>query len=152
MSKRILMVCLGNICRSPIAHGIMAEISPNSFVDAAGTGPYHIGSPPDPRSIQVSQDNGIDISQQSARQFQSSDFTKFDRIFVMDQQNYRDVIAKANNQDEIDKVELLCEVAGLGVRPVPDPYYGGDEGFKSVFDLVKTACHRIAKQWVENHV
>lgn len=152
MSKRILMVCLGNICRSPIAHGIMAEISPNSFVDSAGTGPYHIGSPPDPRSIQVSQDNGIDISQQSARQFQSSDFTKFDRIFVMDQQNYRDVIAKANNQDEIDKVELLCEVAGLGVRPVPDPYYGGDEGFKSVFDLVKTACHRIAKQWVENHV
>lgn len=151
MSKRILMVCLGNICRSPIAHGIMAEISPNSFVDSAGTGSYHIGSTPDPRSIQVSQDNGIDISQQSARQFQSSDFTKFDRIFVMDQQNYRDVIAKANNQDEIDKVELLCEVAGMGVRPVPDPYYGGDEGFKSVFDLVKTACHRIAKQWVENH-
>ena len=151
MSKRILMVCLGNICRSPIAHGIMAEISPNSFVDSAGTGSYHIGSPPDPRSIQVSQDNGIDISQQSARQFQSSDFTKFDRIFVMDKQNYRDVIAKANNQDEIDKVELLCEVAGMGVRPVPDPYYGGDEGFKSVFDLVKTACHRIAKQWVENH-
>lgn len=151
MSKRILMVCLGNICRSPIAHGIMAEISPNSFVDSAGTGSYHIGSPPDPRSIQVSQDNGIDISQQSARQFQSSDFTKFDRIFVMDQQNYRDVIAKANNQDDIDKVELLCEVAGMGVRPVPDPYYGGDEGFKSVFDLVKTACHRIAKQWVENH-
>ena len=145
------MVCLGNICRSPIAHGIMAEISPNSFVDSAGTGSYHIGSPPDPRSIQVSQDNGIDISQQSARQFQSSDFTKFDRIFVMDKQNYRDVIAKANNQDEIDKVELLCEVAGMGVRPVPDPYYGGDEGFKSVFDLVKTACHRIAKQWVENH-
>jgi protein-tyrosine phosphatase len=129
----------------------MAEISPNSFVDSAGTGSYHIGSPPDPRSIQVSQDNGIDISQQSARQFQSSDFTKFDRILVMDQQNYRDVIAKANNQDEIDKVELLCEVAGMGVRPVPDPYYGGDEGFKSVFDLVKTACHRIAKQWVENH-
>ena len=145
------MVCLGNICRSPIAHGIMAEISPNSFVDSAGTGSYHIGSPPDPRSIQVSQDNGIDISQQSARQFQSSDFTKFDRIFVMDQQNYRDVIAKANNQDEIDKVELLCEVAGMGVRPVPDPYYGGDEGFKSVFDLIKTECHRIAKQWVENH-
>lgn len=145
------MVCLGNICRSPIAHGIMAEISPNSFVDSAGTGSYHIGSPPDPRSIQVSQDNGIDISQQSARQFQSSDFTKFDRILVMDQQNYRDVIAKANNQDEIDKVELLCEIAGMGVRPVPDPYYGGDEGFKSVFDLVKTACHRIAKQWVENH-
>ncbi len=151
MSKRILMVCLGNICRSPIAHGIMANISPNSFVDSAGTGSYHIGSPPDPRSIQVAQDNGIDISHQSARQFQSSDFTKFDNIFVMDRQNYRDVIAKVNHQDDIDKVELLCEAAGLGMRPVPDPYYGGDEGFQSVFDLVKTACHRIAEQWKGNH-
>ena len=151
MSKRILMVCLGNICRSPIAHGIMANISPNSFVDSAGTGSYHIGSPPDPRSIQVAQDNGIDISHQSARQFKSSDFTKFDNIFVMDRQNYRDVIAKVNHQDDIDKVELLCEAAGLGMRPVPDPYYGGDEGFQSVFDLVKTACHRIAEQWKGNH-
>ena len=151
MSKRILMVCLGNICRSPIAHGIMANISPNSFVDSAGTGSYHIGSPPDLRSIQVAQDNGIDISHQSARQFQSSDFTKFDNIFVMDRQNYRDVIAKVNHQDDIDKVELLCEAAGLGMRPVPDPYYGGDEGFQSVFDLVKTACHRIAEKWKGNH-
>ena len=145
------MVCLGNICRSTIAHGIMADILPNSFIDSAGTGSYHIGSPPDPRSIQVAQDKGIDISHQSARQFQSSDFTKFDHIFVMDRQNYRDVIAKANHQDDIDKVELLCEAAGLGMRPVPDPYYGGDEGFKSIFDLVKTACHRIAEQWKGNH-
>ncbi|MDG1823947.1 MAG: low molecular weight phosphotyrosine protein phosphatase [Flavobacteriaceae bacterium] len=151
MSKRILMVCLGNICRSPLAHGIIAEILPNSFVDSAGTGSYHIGSPPDPRSIQVAQDNGIDISRQSARQFQSSDFTKFDHIFVMDRQNYRDIVAKAKHQDDIDKVELLCEAAGLGMRPVPDPYYGGDEGFQNVFDLVKTACYRIAEQWKENH-
>jgi protein-tyrosine phosphatase len=86
----------------------MAEISLNSFVDSAGTGSYHIGSPPDPRSIQVAQDNGIDISHQIARQFKSSDFTKFDHIFVMDRQNYRDVIAKANRQGDIDKVELLA--------------------------------------------
>jgi protein-tyrosine phosphatase len=151
MSKRILLVCLGNICRSPLAHGILAETLPNSFVDSAGTGSYHIGSPPDPRSIQVAQDNGIDISNQSARQFQSSDFTKFDHIFVMDRQNYRDVIAKAKHQDDIDKVELLCVAAGLGMRPVPDPYYGGNEGFQNVFDLVKTACHRIAEQWKEDH-
>ena len=151
MSKRILMVCLGNICRSPIAHGIMADISPNSFVDSAGTGSYHIGSPPDLRSIQVAQDNGIDISHQSARQFQSSDFTKFDHIFVMDRQNFRDVIAKANHQDDIDKVELLCEAADLGMRPVPDPYYQGDEEFQNVFYLVKTACHRIAEQWKDSH-
>ena len=151
MSKRILMVCLGNICRSPIAHGIMYEISQDSFVDSAGTESYHIGSPPDPRSIQVARDNGIDISHQSARQFQSSDFTKFDHIFVMDRQNYRDVITKAKHQDDIDKVELLCEAAGLGMRPVPDPDYGDDEGFQNVFDLVKTACHRIAEQWKGNH-
>ena len=151
MSKRILMVCLGNICRSPLAHGIMAEILPNSFVDSAGTGSYHIGSPPDSRSIQVAQNNGIDISHQSARQFKSNDYTKFDHIFVMDRQNYRDVIAKANHQDNIDKVELICEAAGLGIRPVPDPYYGGDEGFQNVFHLLKMACHRIAEQWKESH-
>ena len=129
----------------------MAETLPNSFVDSAGSGSYHVGSPPDPRSIQVAQDNGIDISHQSARQFRSSDFTKFDHIFVMDRQNYRDVIAKAKHQDDIDKVELLCAAAGLGMRPVPDPYYGGNEGFQIVFDLVKTACHRIAEQWKGNH-
>ena len=151
MSKRILMVCLGNICRSPLAHGIMSEILQNSFVDSAGTGSYHIGSPPDPRSIQVAQNNGIDIRHQSARQFQSIDFKKFDHIFVMDRQNYRDVITKANHQDDIDKVELICEAAGLGICPVPDPYFGGDEGFQKVFDLISTACNRIAEQWKESH-
>ncbi len=110
MSKRILMVCLGNICRSPIAHGIMAEISPNSFVDSAGTGSCHIGSPPDPRSIQVSQDNGIDISHQSARQFQSSDFTKFDRIFVMDRQNFRDVIVKQITKMTMTKLNCFVKL------------------------------------------
>ena len=151
MSKHILMVCLGNICRSPLAHGIMARILPYSSVDSAGTGSYHIGRPPDPRSIQVAHANGIDISHQIARQFQSDDFTKFDHIFVMDSQNYRDVIAKANHQNEVDKVELLCEAAGLGMRPVPDPYFGGDEGCQKVFDLIKTACHRITKQWKEDN-
>ena len=151
MTKRILMVCLGNICRSPLAHGIMAEISPNFFVDSAGTGSYHIGSPPDQRSVRVAQDNGIDISRQSARQFQSSDYNKFDHIFVMDRQNYRDVIAKAYHLDDIKKVELLCEAAGLGICPVPDPYFGSDEGFQKVFDLISTACNRIAEQWKESH-
>ena len=151
MSKRILMVCLGNICRSPLAHGIMNEILKGSLIDSAGTGSYHIGSPPDPRSIQVAQDNGIDISNQSARQFKSIDFNKFDHIFVMDRQNYRDVIAKANNLDDVKKVELICEAAGMGMRPVPDPYYGGDEGFQNVFDILKTACNHIAEKWKENN-
>ena len=151
MSKQILMVCLGNICRSPIAHGIMSEILQDSFVDSAGTGSYHIGSPPDPRSIQVAQDNGIDISHQSARQLQSSDFTKFDHIFVMDHQNYKDVIAKAKRQYDIDKVKLLCDAAGMGMRTVPDPYHGNIESFQRVFDLINTACYSIAEKLKENH-
>ena len=151
MAKRILMVCLGNICRSPLAHGVMAEILPDASIDSAGTASYHIGRPPDPRSIQIAKDNGIDISHQSARQFQASDFAKFDHIFVMDRQNYRDVIAQANRQDDMDKVKLLCEAAGMGMRPVPDPYYGGNEGFQKVFDLVNTACHRIVNHWNEKH-
>ena len=144
------MVCLGNICRSPLAHGIMAEILPNSFVDSAGTGSYHIGSPPDPRSIQVAQDNGVDIRHQSARKFQSTDFMEFDHIFVMDRQNYRDVVEQANTPAEVDKVELICEAADMGSIPVPDPYYGGDDGFQKVFDLVNHACDRIVKKWEEN--
>ena len=119
MTKRILKVCLGNICRSPLAHGIMAEISPNFFVDSAGTGSYHIGSPPDKRSIRVAQDNGIDISRQSARQFQSSEYNKFDHIFVMDRQNYRDVIAKAYHLMTLKK--LNCSVKQLAWESVLYP-------------------------------
>ena len=150
MSKRILMVCLGNICRSPLAHGVLSEILQDYFVDSAGTGSYHIGSPPDPRSVKIAQDNGIDISHQIARQFQPSDFTKFDHIFVMDRQNLRDLIAKAKCQDDIDKVRLICEAAGMGMRSIPDPYYGDDEGFQKVFNLIKIACHRISEEWKKN--
>ena len=147
MTKRILMVCLGNICRSPLAHGIMAQMLPDSFVDSAGTGSFHIGSPPDPRSIEVAKQNGIDIRYQSARQFKTKDFGDFDHIYVMDRQNYRDVVAKANVPAEVDKVELICEAADMGSVPVHDPYYGGDDGFQKVFDLVNTACDRIVKKW-----
>ncbi|MEC8637324.1 MAG: low molecular weight protein-tyrosine-phosphatase [Bacteroidota bacterium] len=143
------MVCLGNICRSPLAHGIMAQMLPDSFVDSAGTGSYHIGSPPDRRSIEVAKHNGIDIRYQSARQFEPKDFDDFDHIYVMDQQNYRDVVAQANTPAEVDKVELICEAADMGSMHVPDPYYGGDDGFQKVFDLVNHACDRIVKKWEE---
>jgi protein-tyrosine phosphatase len=129
----------------------MSEILEDPLVDSAGTDSYHIGSSPDPRSIKVAQDNSIDISHQSARQFQSIDFNKFDHIFVMDRQNYRHVISKAKHLDDIDKVELICEAAGMGMRTVPDPYYGGDEEFQNVFDILKTACHHSAEKWKENN-
>ena len=150
MTKRILMVCLGNICRSPLAHGIMAQKLPGSFVDSAGTGSYHITCPPDPRSIEVAQQNGIDIRYQSARKFETKDFGDFDHIYVMDRQNYRDVVAKANTPAEVDKVELICEAADMGLIPVPDPYYGSDDDFLKVFDMVNNACDRIVKKWEEN--
>ncbi len=150
MTKRILMVCLGNICRSPLAHGIMAHKLPGSFVDSAGTGSYHITSPPDPRSIEVAKQNGIDIRYQSARKFETKDFGDFDHIYVMDRQNYRDVVAKANTPAEVDKVELICEAADMGLIPVPDPYYGSDDDFLKVFDMVNNACDRIVKKWEEN--
>lgn len=147
MPRRILMVCLGNICRSPLAHGVMSDLLPEDIVDSAGTSSYHIGSPPDPRSVSIAKQHNIDITNQTARLFTASHFADFDHIYVMDRQNYRDVISLAQTQNDINKVELLCEAAGLGKLAVPDPYYGGVDGFKDVFDLVKNACLRIKNKW-----
>ncbi len=139
----ILMVCLGNICRSPLAQGIL-ESKVNSKrvrVDSAGTAAYHTGKPPDPRSIAIANKYGISIQNQKARQFSKEDFNIFSKIFVMDQSNYENVIALAETQQEIDKVALI-----LGAeREVPDPYYGGSEGFQHCYDLLDDACNRIQK-------
>ena len=104
----------------------------------------------DPRSIEVAKQNGIDIRYQSARKFETKDFGDFDHIYVMDQQNYRDVVAKANTPAEVDKVELICEAADMGLISVPDPYYGSDDDFLKVFDMVNNACDRIVKKWEDN--
>ena len=144
MPHRILVVCLGNICRSPLAHGIFESIlDKNYVVDSAGTAAYHIGNPPDPRSVRVAQKNNIDISQQKARQFTVTDFDDFDRIFVMDRQNYIDVCGLARGENDRQKVQLLCVAAGLNVENVPDPYYGGQEGFENVFSLIFSACEKL---------
>jgi protein-tyrosine phosphatase len=146
MAHRILVVCLGNICRSPLAHGIFETLLNNDFfVDSAGTGAYHIGNPPDSRSIAVAKKNGIDISHQKARQFKPSDFDDFDFIYVMDQQNLTDVSSLARNKNDQQKIQLLCDVEGLGGVDVPDPYYGGEQGFEAVFRLIHTACEAIKK-------
>lgn len=144
MPHRILVVCLGNICRSPLAHGIFESILDQAHViDSAGTAAYHIGNPPDPRSVSVAKKNNIDISQQKARQFTVADFDDFDQIFVMDRQNYLDVCNLARGENDRRKVQLLCEAAGLNIESVPDPYYGGQEGFENVFSLIFSACEKI---------
>lgn len=136
------MVCLGNICRSPLAEGILkSKLNANFEVDSAGTAAYHVGNPPDQRSIAVAQQFGIDISQQRARQFKKDDFNNFDLIFVMDQNNYNDVVELATPAQR-RKVHLLRKN-----NEVPDPYYGDASAFEAVFHLIDTACETLVKQY-----
>lgn len=145
---KILMVCLGNICRSPIAEGILKSKLPNDsfFVDSAGTGDYHIGKKPDSRSIAIASKHGLDISNLKGRQFELSDFDTFDVIYVMDESNYRNVIMLARDDKDKAKVKfILNEINPDQNQDVPDPYYGGREGFINVFNMLEEACNKIAK-------
>lgn len=138
------MVCLGNICRSPLAHGIMESIVKEKGldweIDSAGTGDWHIGSPPDRRSTAIAKKYGIDISGQCCRQFTSGDFDRFDRIYVMDRMNLRDVLSMARSENDRKKVRLL-----LDKEVVPDPYYDDDQ-FDPVFLMVEEGCRKIVEQ------
>ena len=136
---KILFVCLGNICRSPLAEGILSHINPDIIVDSAGTSNYHIGNPPDSRMIETAKAYGIDISNLTARQFTSNDFDKFDKIFVMDSENYNSVVALAQNESQMEKVYYTLS----DNRNVPDPYVGGKDGFIQVYELVYDACQKI---------
>jgi len=139
---KILMVCLGNICRSPLAHGLMqSKINHQNLnwqVDSAGTSSWHAGELPDNRSIEVAKNNGIDITDQRARQFIAEDLEKFDLVIAMDGSNLNDIKAMAKNQSETAKIKLLLNYAYPNEnRGVPDPYYHG--GFQSVFDMIEVA-------------
>mgnify|MGYP006099778415 CR=1 FL=1 len=148
---KILMVCLGNICRSPIAEGILQAKANNKGldikVDSAGTGGWHVGQGPDHRSLAIANKYGIDISQQHARQFSSIDFKSFDIIFAMDSSNLSDIVSLANTNEDIEKVRLILnETNPKTNNPVPDPYYGGDGGFEKVYQLLDEACEMIIKK------
>lgn len=143
------MVCLGNICRSPLAHGIMQSKLPEEhfYVDSAGTGAFHIGNPPDKRSIAVALQNGLDINSQSARQFKVSDFDAFDYIYAMDESNYSDIISLARNTDDIGKVKLFLEAnSSIQNKNMPDPYFGDQDGFEYVFTLINETCDLLVKE------
>lgn len=142
---RILLVCLGNICRSPLAEGILrhkaAQRNLDWQIESAGTGDWHVGQAPDPRSVAVARRNGIDISQQRGRHFQQVDFERFDKIIVMDSHNLRDVLRLAETDAQRAKVERMLDYSHPGQdRSVPDPYYGGTDGFDDVFVLLDAAC------------
>lgn len=139
------MVCLGNICRSPLAEGIMKqqvkEAGLDWEIDSAGTGSWHIGKAPDQRSTREAKTRGVDISQQVCRQFNVQDFDDFGLILVMDKNNRRDVLSLARNRHDRDKVKLL-----LKDREVPDPYFN-DHHFAPVFDLIEGGCKDIIKKY-----
>ncbi|KAA3621779.1 MAG: low molecular weight phosphotyrosine protein phosphatase [Flavobacterium sp.] len=147
MKTKVLMVCLGNICRSPLAEGILrSKVDTDKvIVDSAGTGGWHVGEQPDPRSIEVAKKYGLDITYQRGRKFSAYDFETYDHIFVMDNSNYRDVTSLAKNESEIAKVQLILdEIFPNENVDVPDPYYGGAFGFENVFKMLDEACDKIA--------
>ena len=154
MPVRILMVCLGNICRSPLAEGLLVSKLPKDkfIVESAGTGSWHIGKQPDERSIAVAKKNGVDISYQRGKQFTAADFDAYDYIYVMDNTNYNDVIALAGNDEQKNKVKLILNELFPGENvDVPDPYYGSQFGFDSVYKMLDETCDIIAKKLIEKH-
>lgn len=146
--NRILFVCLGNICRSPLAEGILRHKANhygiNLVVDSAGTGNWHVGETPDRRAVKIAKERGIDISGLTARQFTEKDFENFDKIFVTDSQIYDYVIERALSREHKLKVDYIMNLVYPEMNiPVPDPYYGGQEGFEKVFDMLDKACNAI---------
>lgn len=145
---KILMVCLGNICRSPLAHGILEskakEAGLNWEVDSAGTGDWHIGEAPHILSQKVAKLNGVDICQQQARQFQAEDMDRFDKIYVMDSNNYNDVRRMSGDRWQGDKVELFLNELHPGQNMnVPDPWFGEEDGYHHVYDMINKTCDAI---------
>ena len=149
VQHRLLFVCLGNICRSPIAQGVFAHVAAQAGVsdrfdlDSAGIGAWHIGNPPDARAMAAALERGIDLSDQTARQVRSEDFEAFDMILAMDQANLAELLDLAP-QNRAGRVQLFLGPEYDPIeREVPDPYYGGDEGFEEVLDLVEAGSRQL---------
>ncbi|HNP22166.1 MAG TPA: low molecular weight protein-tyrosine-phosphatase [Panacibacter sp.] len=152
---KVLMVCLGNICRSPLAEGILQHKAKQAglkwLVDSAGTSNYHIGDQPHQLSQKVAMINGIDISRQKARQFSKDDMVKFDKIYVMDSQNYQDVKVISREFWNEDRVKLLLNESHPGSNMnVPDPWFGTEDGYHKVYQLISDACEAIVHKTIQH--
>jgi protein-tyrosine phosphatase len=148
--KKVLMVCLGNICRSPLAAGVLRKklsiIGVEAVVDSAGFEPYHIGEGPDSRTAEIAKKYDIDISSHSMRLFRIEDFDIYDRIYVMDQRNLRDVLFLARNDSDKQKVDYLMNALHPNKNQIiPDPYYGETSDFEHAYELINQACGKIAE-------
>lgn len=147
--RKVLMVCLGNICRSPLAEGILKSKVDSSkiHVDSAGTGDWHVGKEPDKRSIAVGSKYKIDITEQRGRLFSEEDFENFDLIYAMDNSNRENILALAKTEEDRSKVKLILDEIFPGENlDVPDPYFGGELGFEDVYKMLDEACESIAKK------
>ena len=156
MSYKLLFVCLGNICRSPAAENIMhhliaeADLSDQIICESAGTASYHVGNPPDRRMVAAASQRGMKFLGE-ARQFQKLDFEQFDLILAMDGENYRDIISLDPAGKYRDKVRMMCDFCTHhNDKEVPDPYYGGSEGFNYVIDLLLDACQGLLQHIIRN--
>ncbi len=149
---KVLMVCLGNICRSPLAEGILKEkVKVKKLdwtVDSAGTGSWHVGDRPDSRSVAVAVRHGLDITDQRGRQIKSVDLENYDLIFAMDSTNYQNILLLASSDAQREKVQLVMNMEKPGYnQSVPDPYYG-DDGFEEVYQMLDRACTAIVEKYV----
>lgn len=148
---KVVMVCLGNICRSPLAEGILqSKVNPlEVFVDSAATADYHIGKLPYKGTIEIADKYGIDITNQRARKFTVKDFDTFDYIYVMDESNYQNVLLLARNEEDKSKVQMILNVTDPnGNLSVPDPYYGGKEDFENVYKMLDEVCDGIINKLI----
>jgi len=151
-SVDLLMVCMGNICRSPTAHGVLEKLVADAgwagriAVDSAGTHGYHVGEPPDERAQQHAARRGYDLSAQRARQLKAQDFDDFDLVLVMDAANERAARALCLTQSAVSQRIMTDFCRTGGASEVPDPYYGGAQGFEEVLDLVEDACDDLIRE------
>ena len=156
LTIHVLMVCLGNICRSPTANGVLEQcihdrgLSDNIKVDSAGTGDWHIGEPPDFRSLEAAARRGYDLSRQRARQVDLTDFHSFDYVLAMDKTNLRD-LQRLCPQEFQENLSLFLDFGSPDYESVPDPYYSGVQGFELVLDLVEEASSNLLDHIIKRH-
>ena len=153
---KILFVCLGNICRSPTAHGIMEKIVADNnlqhkiIIDSAGTSAWHVGSKPDERATKAAAKRGYNLSTQQSRRVEFEDFYEFDFILAADKSNLSDLKELAP-QEAHHKIQLILEYGSSAEKEVPDPYYGGENGFEHVLNLLEDACQNLLKRLKVTH-